>query len=76
MWFLGGVAPEFGQRLDLGHARPDAERARQTNGGGHGLFNQIVQALGPDGRQQLAQLFLTRADMATDKIGFLLEFKQ
>jgi len=47
-----------------------------ANGGGHGLFNQIVQAFGPDGRQQLAQLFLARANMAADKIGFLLEFKQ
>ena len=73
---LSGIAPELGQRFHFGHAGTDPQRARQANGGGHGLFNQIVQAFGPDGRQQLAQLFLARADMAADKIGFLLEFKQ
>ncbi len=73
---LSGIAPELGQRLHFGHAGTDAERARQANGGRHGLGNQIVQAFGPDGRQQLAQLFLAWADMAADKIGFLLEFKQ
>lgn len=73
---LSGIALELGQRLHFGHAGTDPQRTRQANGGGHGLFNQIVQAFGPDGRQQLAQLFLARADMAADKIGFLLEFKQ
>ncbi len=73
---LSGIALELGERLHFGHAGTDAERARQANGGRHGLGNQIVQAFGPNGRQQLAQLFLTRADMAADKISFLLEFKQ
>ncbi|MNH34166.1 hypothetical protein D3C79_947430 [compost metagenome] len=73
---LGGVAPELGQRLDLGHGGADAEGAGAADGGGHRLIDEIVQALGADFRQQGTQLFLTRAYVAADEIGFLFEFKQ
>ena len=73
---LGGVTLELGQGLHLRHAGADPQGAGATDGGRDCLLNQIVQALGTHFGQQHAQLFLTRADMTADEIGFLLEFKQ
>ncbi|MNX63641.1 hypothetical protein D3C86_946460 [compost metagenome] len=73
---LGRIALELGQGFHFGHGGADTERAQAADGGGDSLLNQIVQTLGAHGGEQGPHFFLTRAYVATDEIGFLLEFKQ